>query len=143
MNALIRFRAPPEVHAAKADLDARGVSVSGLLSKAILDAAQEHNAILRHAAERGLETRPVRELPDQDAIMFQIVTDGYGEPPTATDRVVLAFTMPHRTGQWLASATRITHGDERIAIGGVSVPDDVVDAAAWIDFAERLTVGRP
>ena len=57
------------------DLDARGVSVSGLLSKAILDAAQEHNAILRHAAERGLETRPVRELPDQDAIMFQIVTE--------------------------------------------------------------------
>lgn len=113
-NRPLRFRATPEVHAAAAQLQARGVNVGDVLGAHILDIAQEENPIAAWAKSQGLSVRRT-PLWDKDAVLLKITTNGHTLPPTPTERCVVTLCLWGR-GAVTAGATMIRMGDEPLSV---------------------------
>lgn len=134
-NKPIRFRAPPEVHAAHASLSARGVDVGEMLSRHLVEQAEADTEIMRWAQAAGL--RPRRYDPmDQDGVLVLVPTNGRGGPPDHR-RVICSFFRMNYSGAWYANAVPILNGDEVIARSGPSIPAKL-PVSQWIGYAESL-----
>lgn len=134
-NDHLRFRQPPEVHEAAQTLRARGVDVGALVGRTILDAAREESGLVQWAEKNGLRARKT-QLVDQDGFVVSVATNGAGGAPDES-RVVCAFVYISMRRQWIASATRIVNGFERLSMTGPFLPADLpVDR--WVSFAEGL-----
>lgn len=136
-NKPLRFRAAPEVHAAAATLQARGVDVGEMLSRHLVEQAAADTEIMRHAQALGL--RPRRYEPwDQDGVLVLFVTDGNGNAPTPGGRrVACSFFRDNGPGRWSAGSVEIHTGYETICRSGVLVPADL-PVHKWIGYAESL-----
>lgn len=149
-NKPIRFRAAPEVHAAKDVLDARGVDVGELLSRHLVEQAKPHPTIYDYALKAGMEAH-VFEAWDFDGHSVKVVTDGAGKPwplagmsfgwteYDAHPRHVLLFQVDGRDRIRACSGVVIVNGDEMVPPFGVFLTPEMATwpPGRWIEEAER------
>lgn len=123
-NKPLRFRAAPEVHAAAATLQARGVDVGEMLSKHLIEQARPKPAIYEYALRMGMETR-LFEAFDFDGLLVKVVTNGKGEKWAwpegggtreydANPRYVLLFRIDHRGAVAASAGVIMRHGGEQV-----------------------------